>query len=553
MKLVRDDGMGAQKEVMDSVDLIVKILAKAAEGNAPRDIVEDWDKYITTIVKTSPAERAAAYTVAFRWFGVPLPERTPQTSDDGYNTLVITQWDNLKMLLNAIAQQQNEQNRDWAAKFDTLVQVKYPGDEHQYIQERAAAYTVALQWFGVPLPERTPPNPPQAPEGSTIIIKPVIENYHRELEIEKQFYNQMVILTWSSLRDRRNIALRVNEVISAINDPTLSNESWYIGLIDNIKHPETNLYRAVSYGTHYNIVKTLVKQSTSQGREVTNVMLDCWVALVGRPDYDPSIFYDDDNRSLLTYVVGDMQAKIGHTFREQVNDDAVFYEVWKKYMTVVNRSVETAGKYVNGHNTLTLAIENCSDFGPGVWRDVTSTQMVEDMGERPLSNIATTHPHDLRCFSVVAALLNAKHIDVVGKNTHNTPLYTACAHEFRWPIVVHLLDILKDEPNNRLNDLIYDETAFQRAVQHSPGAVIALIKQPDLMPNKREDGGQTALDLVQCNNYLGVLNQEQEKTDMVINALPHVGAVGASELTDANKNLTVGEYTTTPFEWPAQT
>jgi hypothetical protein len=272
------------------------------------------------------------------------------------------------------------------------------------------------------------------------------------------------------------------------------------------------------------------------------------------------IFIDGSTQTVLNYVVGVMQSRI-MPYCTGVGDRIYDSDVWKKYMIVVDRSVERAGTTINQRDRvgtpLTQAINNCSDFGSESWRDVTSTKMVEDMGKLPLSNIATTHTHDLRCFSVVAALLNAKGIDAdpLG-GWGRQPLYQACRYEFKWPIVVHLLDMLKDEPNNRLNDLMRHNrtTAFQVAAQYSPGAVIALIKQPGLMPNKREDGGQTALDLVQGNNYLGVLKQQQEKTDMVINALLHVGAVGASELTDENKNRTVETFTAnSKFKWPRKT
>jgi hypothetical protein len=522
---------------MDNPDLIVKILAMAAEGNAPHDFVRDWNQFVTAIVNMSPAERAAAYTVALTELAATLPERTPQTSDDGYNKLVNTQWYNLKMLLNAIAQQQSEPNRDWAAKFDTFVQKRYPDKDAEHIQKRAAAYTVALQWFGVPLPERPADD-----------------------------YNTRVISTWTELRAQRNDADRMKEIAKEINHALWWSNLRIDKLISDIKDPHTNPYGP--YGNGTNIVNDLVKYSTEafyglcsefeHKQRVTNVMLDCWVALVGRPDYDSiqEVEYIRQ-RSLLTYVVGDMQTMIGLEFRlfaESQNENEFSY-AWKKYTTIVNRSVKTAGKYAGG-TPLTLAIEKCSDFGSDGWRDVTSTQMVEAMGERPLSNTAT-HTYDLRCFSVVAALLNAKHIDVVNPDNKGvTPLWAACINEFKWPIVVHLLDMLKDVENNRLNDLIRQikKNAFQVAAQYSPGAVIALIKQPGLMPNKREDGGQTALDLVQGNNYLGVLKQQQEKTDMVINALLHVGAVGASELTDENKNRTVETFTAnSKFKWPRKT
>jgi hypothetical protein len=253
----------------------------------------------------------------------------------------------------------------------------------------------------------------------------------------------------------------------------------------------------------------------------------------------------EPTQTVLNYVVGVMQSRIKSYCTGPVHP-IYSSDVWKKYMIVVDRSVKTAGSALNRRDgdksTLIQAIRSCSDSGSGGWRDVTSTQMVEDMGELPLSNIATTHSHDLRCFSVVAALLNAKGIDVVGKETHNTPLCEACENESDWPIVVHLLDMLKDVENNRLNDLINEETAFQRAVQYSPGAVIALIKQPGLEvaygPEKYD--------------FSGTNDQIQQKKDMVNAALAFVEAVGPSELTDANKNRTVGEYTT-PFEWPSQT
>jgi hypothetical protein len=536
---------------MDNPDLIVKILAMAAEGNAPHDFVRDWNQFVTAIVNMSPAERAAAYTVALTELAATLPERTPQTSDDGYNKLVNTQWDNLKMLLNAIAQQQNEQNHDWAAMFDTLVQVKYSvtANLHQYIQERAAAYTVALQWFGVPLPERTIP------------------------ETIEDGYNISVINHWNALRMKRTNYGRMCEIAKEIDQALWWSNSDINKLISDIKDPHTNPY--MPYGNGTNIVNDLVKYSTKafnkpnkefeHKQRVTNVMLDCWVALVGRPDYNSIQDVEHiQQRSLLTYVVGDMQTMIGLQFR-LLADDYVFYEVWDKYTTIVNRSVETAGqwKYVNGYTTrgtaLFLAIENCSDFGSGGWRNVISTQMVEDMGERPLSN-TPTHTHDLRCFSVVAALLNAKHIDVVNPDNKGvTPLYEACSLEFKWPIVVHLLDMLKDEPNNRLNDLMRHNrtTAFQVAAQYSPGAVIALIKQPGLMPNLRAGyTGVTSLDLLNMNYYSGTnteKQQKQQKQDMVSAALAFVGAVGASKLTDANKNRTVGEYLASKFEWQRKT
>jgi hypothetical protein len=231
------------------------------------------------------------------------------------------------------------------------------------------------------------------------------------------------------------------------------------------------------------------------------------------------IFIDGSTQTVLNYVVGVMQSRI-MPYCTGVGDRIYDSDVWKKYMIVVDRSVERAGTTINQRDRvgtpLTQAINNCSDYGSESWRDVTSTQMVEDMGELPLSNIATTHSHDLRCFSVVAALLNAKHIDVVGKETHNTPLYTACNYEFKWPIVVHLLDMLKDVENNRLNDVINGETAFQRAVQHSPGAVMALIKQPDLKPNLNVALG------VFAHTYSGTDGQKKTKTEMVRAALQWV-------------------------------
>jgi hypothetical protein len=220
-------------------------------------------------------------------------------------------------------------------------------------------------------------------------------------------------------------------------------------------------------------------------------------------------------------------------------------------MTIVDRSVETAGTALNeiyeGRTALSQAIKFCSDFGSGDWRDVTSTQMVEDMGERPLSNIATKHP-ELRCFSVVAALLNAKGIDVVGTRDDYTPLAAACSLDLRWPIVVHLLDMLKYVPNNGLNDTFSYRgyTAFQRAVQYSPGAVIALIKQPDLKPNLTGNG-------FPWKRLLEDMYTTQH--EMVMAALRHVGAVLGDTVEANTQKRTVQEYLesnkiTTPFQWP---
>jgi hypothetical protein len=472
---------------------------------------------------------AAVYLVAFKQWGEQDLNRPSDAGDDKYHAIVIYTW----ILRKAVAHQQRAPNNDWAEKFDTLLEKRYPTTTDD---QRAVAYTVALQWCGVQLPERPP-------------------------GISDDDYNKLVITTWNTLGTQRNDAGRVDDVINTI-EIVLSyddRQKQQELLISYIKDPHINVFKRLymhSFGRHFSVVEKLVHyynritRRQAHQQEHQNIF-DCVVALVGRPDFTSNmkIFIDGSTQTVLNYVVGVMQSRI-MPYCTGVGDRIYDSDVWKKYMIVVDRSVERAGTTINQRDRvgtpLTQAINNCSDYGSESWRDVTSTQMVEDMGELPLSNIATTHSHDLRCFSVVAALLNAKHIDVVGKETHNTPLYQACRPEFKWPIVVHLLDMLKGVPNDRLNDLIGEETVFQSAVQHSPGAVIALIKQPGLMPNKREDDRPTALDLF--TSYGKEIGKE-----MVEAALTFVGAVGASELTDANKNLTVGEYTTTPFEWPAQT
>jgi hypothetical protein len=374
-------------------------------------------------------------------------------------------------------------------------------------------------------------------------------------ETSEDGYNLSVIEKWKGLRNKRT----GNSGFIVLYDAEMTYyHTRHDELINIIKDPHTNVFKRLymhSSGRHFSVVEKLVHdydkitRRQAHQQEHQNIF-DCVVALVGRPDFTSNmkIFIDGSTQTVLNYVVGVMQSRI-MPYCTGVGDRIYDSDVWKKYMIVVDRSVERAGTTINQRDRvgtpLTQAINNCSDYGSESWRDVTSTKMVEDMGKLPLSNIATKHP-ELRCFSVVAALLNAKGIDVVGTRDDYTPLFHACRPEFKWPIVVHLLDMLKGVPNDRLNDLIGEETVFQSAVQHSPGAVIALIKQPGLMPNKREDDRPTALDLF--TSYGKEIGKE-----MVEAALTFVGAVGASELTDANKNLTVGEYTTTPFEWPSQT
>jgi hypothetical protein len=356
-----------------------------------------------------------------------------------------------------------------------------------------------------------------------------------------------------------------------------------IELINLIKDPGTNLYMLNEEGK--TIVSVLVQRTHTQFyaaislirqnipgyniQQVTDAMLDCWVALVGRPDYDSSqeveFLEGDLVDNCLTYVVGDMQAMINEHVRKELdpnNKETVFNEVWDKYMTIVNRSVETTGKNVNKveiyGDALSQAISKCSYFGSESWWDVTSTKMVEDMGKLPLSNIATTHTHDLRCFSVVAALLNAKGIDAdpLG-GWGRQPLYQACRYEFKWPIVVHLLDMLKDEPNNRLNYQINGETAFQRAVQHSPGAVIALIKQPNLVPNLMKDwiGGVYSTFEAYKMKYDDTNGSAQVKKNMVKAALQHVGAITDDVVGRVRAREVVikhlESYKATPFQWLA--
>jgi hypothetical protein len=518
-------------EILVNPDLVAILVNNAARANEESDRYTAVDE-VLQIAKTTPAQMAAVYLVAFKQWGEQDPNRPSDAGDDKYHAVVIYTW----ILRKAVARQQWAPNRDWAAMFDTLLENRY---SIRTDDQRAAAYTVALQWCGVPLPERT------------------------TTETSEDGYNLSVIEKWKGLRAQRDDPVRnasTMTTMSIFNFQGLISDKEKTQLINLIQDPHTNLY--MENAQDENIVSVLVQRTNTHvtydnnTESSTGVMLDCWVTLVGRADYDPSLLFNYYSmgkpmmrRSLLTYVIGTMQNMIVFYLKNRQGFDGV----WDKYMIVVKRSVETAGTALNkiyGAGTLlTIAIEKCSGFGSESWRHVTNTKMVEDMGKLPLSNIATKHP-ELRCFSVVAALLNAKHIDVVGKETSYTPLYMACSKEFKWPIVVHLLDMLKDEPNNRLNDLMRNTTAFQAAVQHSPGAVIALIKQPELKPDMT---GQR----FEWKTRLDALKNRPDKTqyEMVMAALRHVGATVVGTVEANTSTRTVREYLesnniTTPFRWP---
>jgi hypothetical protein len=501
-------------EILVNPDLVAILVNNAARANEESDRYTAVDD-VLQIAKTTLQQMAAVYLVAFKQWGEQVPDNPGGTDDDKYHAVVIYTW----ILRKAVARQQWAPNNDWAAMFDTLLENRYPIRTDD--QRAAAAYTVALQWCGVSLPDR----PPGTSEDD---------------------YNTRVIQEWTKLRAQRDDPVRNAPTMTTFYKKALELDGEDLALaldlaisnftesmINLIKDPGTNVYRG---DVQNGVVMTLV--GILKFYDLQIAMLNYWVALVGRPDYDSSLlFYFDRNteRSLLTYVVGDMQPRARGLYKKST-------DTWDKYMTVVNRSVETAGSALNkiyqGTTPLTRAILRCSDFGSESWRHVINTQMVEDMGKLPLSNIASKHP-ELRCFSVVAALLNAKGIDVVGTRDDYTPLFHACSLEYKWPIVVHLLDMLEGVPNNRLNDIIYSNkgyTALHWAVIYSPGAVIALVKQPELKPDMTGQPFEwkTRLNVLETKNIT--------QYNMVVAALRHVGATVDGKVEANTPKRTVREY-----------